>query len=444
MSKSLLRRLFPSLLLAISCAAFGQTAPAPTRPSSGYFSPVARDIYSRITLVTKLSESDVERISIIMQLFDREYEAAQRDLRQKWFARQTPPSPQEVAAENALIAAGVARLEDKYFELIAQHVLSADQRSAVDAEQIAFRALASFVPTKEQQSKAYAMAQEIVRQITEPSDRPKLMAARVAALQARVDGEILTADQRTAKASGRRSDEGAATSPASQVATQAGETRPANPGQLPMRYHDNQTTASNAGQINLSLTRLVQIEPMLASPPPAILSDASHSYWMGAVSLKHVWFGDSRAAVVVDTNPLLVASYSDDLDAVVVLQFPQWLVKEHHLETGAKLGAVNTFVRDRPVGTDIVRGPKALHDYKNVLSNHQVDFADRRSGSRAAKSRSRSSDEEWRGIAWNWAKPTASNFLPESATARRSFPINPPNDPKLNSIAQRSSTAART
>ncbi len=79
---------------------------------------------------------------------------------------------------------------------------------------------------------------------------------------------------------------------------------------------------------------------------------------------------------------------------MVVLQFPQWLVKEHHLETGAKLVAVNTFVRDRPVGTDIVRGPKALHDYKNVfpiIVDFVTDDQDRVRQIKVAIS-----DEEWR------------------------------------------------
>jgi hypothetical protein len=82
--------------------------------------------------------------------------------------------------------------------------------------------------------------------------------------------------------------------------------------------------------------------------------------------------GDSRAAVVVMTDPLLVATYCDDLDAVCVLRFPPSFVEEYRLQRDTKLLTVlNSFslaspARPEQVSPDLVSGPHANPYYVGV------------------------------------------------------------------------------
>jgi hypothetical protein len=52
-----------------------------------------------------------------------------------------------------------------------------------------------------------------------------------------------------------------------------------------------------------------------------------------------VYHGDSRAAVVVSDLPLIVAAYTDELDCVALLRFPD----EYGLRVGARLLTANTY-----------------------------------------------------------------------------------------------------
>ena len=58
---------------------------------------------------------------------------------------------------------------------------------------------------------------------------------------------------------------------------------------------------------------------------------------------EHLLLGDSRAAVVVSTNPLMVTAYSDEMDAAILLRFPAFLVSKYALQVGTRLLTVNTY-----------------------------------------------------------------------------------------------------
>ncbi|VTS07564.1 hypothetical protein [Tuwongella immobilis] len=81
--------------------------------------------------------------------------------------------------------------------------------------------------------------------------------------------------------------------------------------------------------------------------------------------------GDSRAAVVLQSHPLLVASYCDDSDAVCVLAFEQDEIGGAELRAGDRLLTVlNSVVLDRPayageVAADLVQGEAANPRYIN-------------------------------------------------------------------------------
>jgi hypothetical protein len=54
---------------------------------------------------------------------------------------------------------------------------------------------------------------------------------------------------------------------------------------------------------------------------------------------------------------LLVAAYSEDLDCVAILRFPDRFVAKYGLQIGSKLISINTYVRARNYQTDLVPGP---------------------------------------------------------------------------------------
>jgi hypothetical protein len=80
---------------------------------------------------------------------------------------------------------------------------------------------------------------------------------------------------------------------------------------------------------------------------------------------EHMRLGDSRAAFVICIEPLIVAAYTDELDCVVLLTFPDWLVQEHKLEVGSRLLTVNTYGRGQRVAPDLVAGPRQLRRWVN-------------------------------------------------------------------------------
>jgi hypothetical protein len=150
-----------------------------------------------------------------------------------------------------------------------------------------------------------------------------------------------------------------------------------SPDGTPLKYHIGE--ASDPGKIGISISKLTRLEPKLAPPPGAKEGDrfadrplpAREKAWLSTIDVirEHLIAGDSRAAVVISVKPLLVAAYSDDLDCVAMLKFPQQLVKEYGLKVGSRLLTVNTFETEaqRKVNApDLHFGPKQLHPFTNV------------------------------------------------------------------------------
>jgi hypothetical protein len=78
-------------------------------------------------------------------------------------------------------------------------------------------------------------------------------------------------------------------------------------------------------------------------------------------------WGDARAAVVLGTAPLIVATYCDEMDAAFLLRFPDSLVGEYSLSVGTRLVTTNLHTSGQGgIAPDIVPGPAYLGRYTNV------------------------------------------------------------------------------
>ena len=81
---------------------------------------------------------------------------------------------------------------------------------------------------------------------------------------------------------------------------------------------------------------------------------------------EHLRLGDANAAVVLESTPLLVAAYTDELDCVAVLSFSARLSDLGiDLPVGSRLLAVNTYFRGVWCAQDLVPGPHSLQRWTN-------------------------------------------------------------------------------
>ena len=129
------------------------------------------------------------------------------------------------------------------------------------------------------------------------------------------------------------------------------------------RYHDDSVKPSDAGGVRLVRSRLYPWRPNSLVNRIAGLLIADE---FGNKVDEHLRLGDSRAAVVVSVRDLLIAAYTDELDCIVMLRFPQEFVSRFNLRVGARLLTVNTYFKRPRVAPDLVPGPRAYDDWQNV------------------------------------------------------------------------------
>lgn len=77
--------------------------------------------------------------------------------------------------------------------------------------------------------------------------------------------------------------------------------------------------------------------------------------------------GDCRAAVVIDADQGIVATYTDELDCVVMLKFKPEVSSAHQWKNGTRLLTVNTYQPIKQgVAMDLKPGPNHTGDFGNV------------------------------------------------------------------------------
>ncbi|QDU96749.1 hypothetical protein [Lignipirellula cremea] len=86
--------------------------------------------------------------------------------------------------------------------------------------------------------------------------------------------------------------------------------------------------------------------------------------WMDRFS-QHLFYGNPQAAVVVSQNPLLVAAYTEELDCVAMLKFPDITGITAPLSVGDRLLTVNTYQEYAKVVSDLQPGPRGRESWQN-------------------------------------------------------------------------------
>ncbi len=186
-------------------------------------------------------------------------------------------------------------------------------------------------------------------------------------------------------------------------------------------------SASNPGGFRLSHSKLKRFHPELYG-----LRGICHNLFLNTQVLpvqhfrnlvaEHLMLGDSRAAIVMSTNPLLVAAYSDDLDCAVLLEFGRSLVRDYGLRAGSHLLTVNTYLSSGAAGSppDIVRGPQARApwvDFRPLIADFLVDDCEQ-----LAQRKNGISQAEWaRAYACGAECLKRSGFTPRSGAPLADF-----------------------
>ncbi len=129
------------------------------------------------------------------------------------------------------------------------------------------------------------------------------------------------------------------------------------------RTLDDTTFASDPGQITLSHDKLRVLRPDLyglCGLWKSILSVFRVGWPQRIYIEEQLQNGDSRAAVVVATSPLLIAAYTDELDCVAMLRFPAEFVHRYHLSDGTRLLTVNCYGDSPNYDPDLILGPNMI------------------------------------------------------------------------------------
>jgi len=137
-----------------------------------------------------------------------------------------------------------------------------------------------------------------------------------------------------------------------------------------LQYHNEKVPASDPIRITLSDEKLRQLHPQLYGLQAAKIQVRWGTRLLNADQLRtmlseHLSFGDSRAAVVIRIDPLLVAAYTDEQDTVLLLNFPVLLVSQYSLIMGSRLLTINTYGKGKEMAPDIVEGPATTHRWTN-------------------------------------------------------------------------------
>lgn len=165
--------------------------------------------------------------------------------------------------------------------------------------------------------------------------------------------------------------------------------------QRPVPEPSHAAVASDPGGLSIDPDRLRRLSPSLFGLSGLLPANVARRTSL----TRHVRIGDTRAAVVVAVEPLVVAAYSDDFDAVVLLRFDPGPT-DLDLQVGTRLLTVNTFGNDGPVAPDIARGPLASTGWSHV---HPViaDFVCPRSElDRVERRKQAIREDEWQRTAF--------------------------------------------
>ena len=106
--------------------------------------------------------------------------------------------------------------------------------------------------------------------------------------------------------------------------------------------------------------------------------------------------GDSQPAVVVNADPFVIAAYSDEFDAVVMLEFPKELYGQYSLSVGSRLVTSCIYLEGDVLAGDIFPGPNGGNKYQEFVPIVQLFLC--KNEDKAKENVSLFSEDHWRYV----------------------------------------------
>ncbi|MBQ7907771.1 MAG: hypothetical protein IJ309_07380 [Clostridia bacterium] len=174
------------------------------------------------------------------------------------------------------------------------------------------------------------------------------------------------------------------------------------------KFIDPNTVASVEGGIRLSHVKWFDIKNIYSIS----MEGRRRLRKIFSIEKECLFFGSVEPAVVVSVKPLLVSVYSEDMDAVLLLQFAPAYAEKYSLNVGSRLISVNTYGNDRALSNDIFVGERYSGDWTD-FTPHVADFLSR--DSKKIQAHKRSIPEE----RWAYVKTLGDKYLAEHAELAR-------------------------
>lgn len=128
------------------------------------------------------------------------------------------------------------------------------------------------------------------------------------------------------------------------------------------QYVSSNTRASNPGKCKLSKVKFAKLRDEILCLKG--LKKAHFTNQFNRIN-DYLMNGDTQPAVVVSLSPLIVSAYSDEMDAVIFLQFPEKLAELYSLEVGTRLVTSNVYHVNFKKAKDITVGSEYLKRYSD-------------------------------------------------------------------------------
>lgn len=123
------------------------------------------------------------------------------------------------------------------------------------------------------------------------------------------------------------------------------------------------TQAENAGQLEISMRMLREACPKMFGKSGKLKLLEHETY---EDMSRFMMDGDVQPAIVWSVSPFLIAVYSDEMDAVVMVGFDESLAKKLGIKAGQRMISVNVY-KYFCFSRDIKKGPRYLKRYAGFI-----------------------------------------------------------------------------
>ncbi len=127
-------------------------------------------------------------------------------------------------------------------------------------------------------------------------------------------------------------------------------------------YIDENSMASNPGAVCLSREKFKELRDKILRVNPLKKIYFNKQFRRIDQYLRN---GDTQPAVVLSISPLIISVYSEDMDAVLFLKFPEELASKYGLSVGSRLVSSNVYFEGTKLAKDIQTGTGYTHSFVN-------------------------------------------------------------------------------